>query len=150
MITPAQAQVSIELLLSAGMPATSTVGAPGAQGPVGTGMQGMGVSAPSAAAVAAATWGLARLMHMPNGGMFNMGTKSMMLPAGMLPVITILGVALKVDGAMPIAHFIIAPVQTWMAMEGSCRLTGSGRAGPDHQGAEVVVAGLVAGGLGDR
>ena len=111
-ITPAQAQFRVDVLFRAGVPATSTVGAPGFQGPTGTGMHGMGVKTPKAAAVADATIGLAMLMQEPNGGMFIMGTKSMMLPAGMLPVITILGVATKLDGAIPMAHFIMAPVQT--------------------------------------
>ena len=111
-ITPAQAQFSVDVLFSAGMPATSTVGAPGFQGPTGTGIQGIGVKTPKAPAVAAATIGLAMLMQVPKGGMFIMGTKSMMLPAGILPVITILGVATKFEGAMPMAHFIMAPVQT--------------------------------------
>ena len=45
-------------LVNAGMPPISTVGDPGFQGVV-TGIHGIGVSAPSAAAVAAATIGLA-------------------------------------------------------------------------------------------
>ena len=44
-------------LLSAGMPPIITVGEPGFQGPAGTGMHGIGVRTPSAAAVAAATCG---------------------------------------------------------------------------------------------
>ena len=54
-ITPAQAHISLELLFSAGMLATSTVGDPGTQGAGITGTQGIGVSTPNAAAVAAAT-----------------------------------------------------------------------------------------------
>ena len=44
-----------------------TVGAPGSHGEAVAGMQGIGVNTPSAAAVAAATIGLAMLMHVPNG-----------------------------------------------------------------------------------
>lgn len=47
-----------------------TVGAPGAHGAAVTGMHGIGVSTPIAAAVTNATVGLARLVHMPNGMMF--------------------------------------------------------------------------------
>lgn len=51
-----------------------TVGAPGTQGAGVAGTQGIGVSTPIAAAVAAATVGLDGDWHMPNGGMFIMGT----------------------------------------------------------------------------
>ena len=57
-----------------------TVGSPGDQGVV-TGTQGIGVSTPIAAAVAAATSGLACDMHMPKGGMFSIGAKSMIVAA---------------------------------------------------------------------
>ena len=73
-ITPPQAHISLLLLLSAGLFPTSTRGDPGVQGAGVTGTQGMGVSTPSAAAVAAATWGLASEEHMPKGMMFFMGT----------------------------------------------------------------------------
>ena len=69
-----------------------TVGAPGTQGAGKTGMQGMGVSvntpwaAAVAAAVAAATAGLAMLLHGPKGWMFTMGLLSMMLAANWLLV----------------------------------------------------------------
>jgi hypothetical protein len=116
-MTPAQAHINMELSFKAGMLDTSTVGEPGAHGAGSTGMQGMGVSAPMAAAVAAATVGFARLWHMPNGGTFIMGTLSMMLPASIWLVCTIFGVATKVDGAMPNEHFIKAPVQQCRAME---------------------------------
>ena len=47
----------------------------------------MGVSTPSAAAVAAATSGLARLLHMPNVGMLT-GSEQVMLAAGVPSTIT--------------------------------------------------------------
>jgi len=52
-------------LLSAGLPPTSTVGEPGAHGAAHAGMHGIGVSTPSAAAVAAATAGFAGFEHIP-------------------------------------------------------------------------------------
>lgn len=73
-ITPAQAHMHCDVLVSAGFPPINTVGDPGVQGAKVTGTQGMGVSTPLAAAVADATVGLAMEVHMPKGGMFAMGT----------------------------------------------------------------------------
>ena len=56
------------VLFSALLPPICTVREPGIQGAVSTGEQGWGVSTPPAAAVAADTAGLARLLHMPKGG----------------------------------------------------------------------------------
>jgi hypothetical protein len=67
-------QGNVELSLSAGILAICTVGEPGAHGALVTGMHGIGVNAPIAAAVAAATIGLANELHIPNGGMFSIGT----------------------------------------------------------------------------
>ena len=73
-ITPAHMHMFIEVLSSVGILPSSTLGAPGTQGEVVAGMQGMGVRTPIAAAVAAATIGFAGDMHMPNGMMFTSGT----------------------------------------------------------------------------
>ena len=67
-------QLRVELLLSAGMPPINTAGAPGDQGEAVAGIQGWGVKVPNAAAVAAATIGLAGLWHRPNGAIFIIGT----------------------------------------------------------------------------
>lgn len=67
---PPQVHISFELLLSAGIPAIITVGEPGIHGAAVTGMQGMGVSTPIAAAVAAATVGFAGEVHMAKGMIF--------------------------------------------------------------------------------
>src|SRR5262245_17171695 len=116
-MTPAHMHISLEVLLSAGMPSRRTVGAPTIHGAVVAGMQGMGVSTPIAAAVAAATCGLAGLLQAPNGMMFFMGMWSMMFAAGWLLVITLCsGVTTKVLGAKPMEHFNIAPLQTWSAI----------------------------------
>ena len=45
----------LHVLFSAGFPPTNTVGDPGAQGAAITGVQGIGVNTPAAAAVAADT-----------------------------------------------------------------------------------------------
>ena len=52
-------------------------------GQVVTGIQGMGVSTPNAAAVAAATVGFAGEVHMPKGMIFMNGLLSMILAIGM-------------------------------------------------------------------
>ena len=76
-------------------------------------MQGMGVSTPSAAAVAAATVGLAGLLHMPNGMMLTIGLWSMMFAAGTNDVITLLtGRTTSELGATPKLHCSMAPMQT--------------------------------------
>ncbi len=82
-ITPAQLHMHLLVLFRAGMPPIMTVGDPGVQGVV-TGTHGIGVSTPIAAEVADATVGLASELHMPNGGMFTIGLKSMMFAAGAL------------------------------------------------------------------
>jgi hypothetical protein len=60
-ITPPQLHISFDVLFSAGIFPIMTVGAPTAHGAAVFGMHGIGVSTPSAAAVAAATIGLAGL-----------------------------------------------------------------------------------------
>ncbi len=110
-MTPPQIHISWLVLFSAGALHNITVGAPGTHGAGVLGIQGMGVDTPKAAAVAAATIGLEGDWHMPNGGMFIIGTWSMMLAAIMLLVITVLGVGTRLLGATPKVHFIIAPIQ---------------------------------------
>eukprot|EP01034_Spumella_vulgaris_P042124 gene42124-52224_t len=112
-ITPPQLHRHLETLSSAGMFAIITVGAPGTHGADVIGMHGMGVSTPSAAAVAAATMGLAIELHTPNGMMFTMGLKSMMLAAGGPSASTLFtGSTTSDDGAAPNVQVIIAPITT--------------------------------------
>jgi len=83
--------------------------ATGIQEPVGVGTQGIGVSTPRAAAVADATDGLASELHIPNGGMFVIGTTSEIVAAGLPSIITrLVGITFRVDGAMPKLHVNIA------------------------------------------
>ena len=71
-ITPCPStQTHLLVLLSTGFPPCSTVGLPGAHGAGTTGVQAIGVNAPPAAAVAAATPGFVKELHSPNG---NLGT----------------------------------------------------------------------------
>ena len=87
-IWPPQEHMHFDVVLSTGMLATTTVGAPGIHGVV-TGMHGIGVSTPSAAAVAAATVGFESDMHIPNGGMFASGLQSMIVATGTPPIIVL-------------------------------------------------------------
>ena len=62
---------------------------------------------------AAATCGLARLMHIPKVAMFSIGAKSMIVAAGMPPTVTVGAlVATRLAGAAPMAHIFIAPSTT--------------------------------------
>jgi hypothetical protein len=72
----------------------------------------MGVNTPMAAAVAAMTVGLDGLEHMPNGGTFNIGAKSMMVAAGVPVRVWLVGRTANVAGAAPKLHCITAPAQT--------------------------------------
>ena len=56
---------------------------PGAHGETITGIHGIGVSTPIAADVADATVGLLMDWHMPNGMMFTIGAKSIMVAFGL-------------------------------------------------------------------
>src|SRR5205823_3204085 len=99
------AHISFELLSSAGIPPINAVGAPGTHGAGKTGTQGMGVNTPSAAAVAAATVGLAIDEHIPNGRTFTIGLLSMILAAGGPPaIVRFCGNTTNVLGATPKLH----------------------------------------------
>src|SRR5437764_12666195 len=103
-ITPPQAHISLELLLSAGILPSMTVGEPVTQGAGVTGTHGMGVSTPRAAVVAAATAGFDGELHMPKGMMFTSGLLSMMLASG-VPVSTrFCGSTTRELGATPKLH----------------------------------------------
>ena len=106
-------QVHMDELSRAGKPPFVTVGEPGVHGATVAGMQGMGVRTPNAAAVAAATVGFAGDIHIPNGMIFAMGAKSMIVAAGITEVEVVgADVATSVLGATPNVHISIAPVQT--------------------------------------
>jgi hypothetical protein len=93
--------------------ASITVGEPGTHGATVFGIQGIGVSTPRAAAVAAATIGLAMDMHIPNGITFTIGMLSIMLAAGGPPAIVLfVGKIFSVPGARPNVHIVIAPETT--------------------------------------
>jgi hypothetical protein len=105
LIMPAQRQLSIQVLSRAGAPPIKTVDAPGVHGAGVAGTQGIGVSTPRAAAVAAVTTGLAMEEHVPNGETFSSGTLSIMVAAGAPPAITrARGRTCNVAGTEPKLH----------------------------------------------
>jgi hypothetical protein len=102
----------LDELFKAGMLDTSTVGEPGAHGAAVTGVQGMGVRTPKAAAVAEATAGLAMELHMPKGIMFTNGLLSIILAIGMAVRTRLTGSTLSMPGASPNEHCSAAPPHT--------------------------------------
>lgn len=110
-ITPKYAQLHLDELLSAGAFLSMTVGEPGTHGVV-TGMHGVGVSTPLAAAVADAVVGFAKDEHTPNGGILAIGIQSLMLAAVSLLAVTPGINTDKVAGAAPKLHCIIAVCAT--------------------------------------
>jgi hypothetical protein len=123
-ITPPHRQVSLQLSLNAGTLPISTVGEPGAQGAAVAGTQGIGVSAPAAAAVAAATVGLAVLLQVPNGMTFTIGAKSWMVAAGGPPaIVRLTGSTARALGAAPKLQRSMAPAQTWVGTGRSCEVS---------------------------
>jgi hypothetical protein len=110
-MTPPHAQLHIDPAVSALLPPIVVRNAPGSQVPTIVGTQGIGVSTPSAAAVAAATVGFARLEHMPNGGTLTPGAVSVTTAAGRPSIVTReMGSETSEDGARPNVHWSIAPV----------------------------------------
>jgi len=119
-MTPAHMHISLHVLSNDGMLPSKTVGAPGVHGAVVAGMQGMGVSTPKAAEVAAATVGLARLRHIPKGNMFTMGLLSMTFAAGwLLDMTRFIGSTTNALGAKPCEHINCAPLTTCIGINQS-------------------------------
>lgn len=78
--------------------------APGDQGAVMTGMQGIGVRTPIAAAVAAATVGLDIDLHIPKGLILSIGAKSIMLAIGIFWTIGLNPTTVRGVGVIPKLH----------------------------------------------
>jgi hypothetical protein len=113
LIWPAHAHEHVDAAVTTGWPPTSTFGEPGVQGPRMTGAHGIGVSTPSAAAVAAATAGFAGERHIPNVGTFSSGTESVIAAAGReQPRTRASGSTTSALGAAPIVQASCAPATT--------------------------------------
>jgi hypothetical protein len=99
-------------LVKIGLPATRTLLGQ-VQVPPNVGTQGCGVKTPNAAAVADATIGLLRDVHMPQGVILTMPPASAILATG-LPATRTVGwlVGLIWPGAVPIVHAQVAPATT--------------------------------------
>jgi hypothetical protein len=97
-IMPPQAQLHIAPCATAGVPPIKVVALGGFHGPTGAGTHGIGVKTPRAAAVAEATIGFDRLVHIPNGGMLTSGTMSAIVAAG-LPSISTRRIGSTLSGA---------------------------------------------------
>ena len=110
-ITPPHVHMHFEVLFKAGCPPIMQVAEPGTQGAV-TGTHGIGVNTPNAAAVAEATVGLAIDMHIPNVGMFVIGTQSIIVAAGAPAMVLLVGSTTRAEGATPKEHIITAPAAT--------------------------------------
>jgi hypothetical protein len=111
-MTPPQLQVSLLLLFNAGELPIKTVVLPGAHGAVVTGMHGIGVKTPMAAAVAEATVGFDIELHIPNGMIFAIGLLSIIVAIGIVVIVLLFGSTFMTDGAMPKVHCKLAPPQT--------------------------------------
>jgi hypothetical protein len=112
LMQPPQQHMSLLLSVKAGMLPIKIEGLPTIQGATVLGTQGIGVKTPSAAAVADATVGFARELHIPKGRMLTKGLLSMILAAGVSTSTPFTGNTLSVEGATPKLHVIMAPVVT--------------------------------------
>lgn len=124
-IIPAKAHGHFDVATTHVTPACLAVTDPGAQGPLGTGVHGCGVSTPDAAEVAEATAGLARLMHNPNGAMLA-GDATSVTVATAAVAATPRGATVRVEGSVPMEHCRTAPVVT---MAGTASPSGGHRCG---------------------
>jgi len=117
-MTPPQAQLHVEVSLSAAMFPICIVGDPGVHGAGITGTHGAGVGVPKAAVVAAATAGFDWVVHIPKGMMFFIGTWSMMFAAGVITIVLLSGVTTRALGASPKLHLSMAPAVTSFGIGG--------------------------------
>ncbi len=109
-IVPAHAHIHWQSCVNKGLPSINSA-LPDAIHDDVCGTQGCGVSTPSAAAVAAATCGFARDVHIPKDGMFTPPAASIMV-AIVFPSHICVGalVAVNWHGAVPKVHISVAPV----------------------------------------
>jgi|GEM_PF-926904 len=108
---PNHEQLHLEVLLSAGDFLKVTVGDPGVHGVV-TGIHGVGVNTPLAAAVAEAVVGFVSDEHIPNVGILVTGIASRILAATILSAVTPGIVTSNVAGDAPKLQDILAVAAT--------------------------------------
>jgi hypothetical protein len=105
LITPPQLQIAMESLFKIGIFFIITVGLSGNHGDTVSGMHGIGVSTPSAAAVAAITIGFAILIHIPKGIMLSIGMWSIIVaPGRFINSVILVGNTMNGPGAAPNEH----------------------------------------------
>ena len=107
-IPPAQVHMRVQVAFNAGMLFTITVGEPGIHGATVAGTHGTGE--PSAAITA----GFVGAVHIPNGMMFTIGAKSIIVAAGLFSPVTggPFGTTMSALGATPNEHLICALATT--------------------------------------
>ena len=143
---PPKAHWQVDPATSTGTPPAVVCGAIGIHGAGTAGTHGIGVSTPSAAAVAAATVGFASDWHIPNGAMFAPGATSVMTATGRPSTIGRGATTDSVDGAIPKVQAIMAPETAHGLPTGRSRAVTAGRHRRHHTRdafAEVVNAGPV-------
>lgn len=110
---PPQLHIHLLTPVSAGLHLINTFGWPGTHGAAITGTHGIGVRTPAAAAVADATVGLDKELHVPKGGIFIIGLLSMITAAVLFSIkMLIAEIAISVEGAAPKLHLHCAVVVT--------------------------------------
>jgi hypothetical protein len=109
----------LAVLLIVGIAPTSTVGHGGTHGANVMGIHGIGVRIPEAAAVAAATIGFAKDIHVPKGIIFTKGIPSIMVAAGIIiEIVRLIGSTISTPGAEPKGHLsmavmvVLSPIST--------------------------------------
>jgi len=105
-------QLSVEVLFSAGKFVTITVAEPETHGATVLGTQGEGVNRTGGGLLVA---GFAGLLHIPNGGIFTLGLYSMIV-AMTCDVFTVPAGIVRLEGAAPKLHIMLAPPQTQTAI----------------------------------
>lgn len=115
-MTPFHIHINWLSSVSIGKLANSTFGLHEIQGLAVAGIHGADVGTPSAADVVAITAGLVSALHMPNGGIFVTGIKSIILALGVPSVTLFVGSTLSVEGATPKPHCMVAPLHTQLGI----------------------------------
>lgn len=110
---PPYAHISFASLQKHGLFPASIFASAGIHVPAGTIVQGCGVNTPRAAAVADATWGFARELHIPKPAIFTGNPVSVIVAIGFPSAKTVIwDVTFNVPGAVPKGQISDAPDAT--------------------------------------